>query len=170
MASMRVDAIRGLHSVTMTVRSLGRTLELMTGLLGYQVVDEAENRTRVAAGGDGPGHAIDIVVDPDAEAAANGLGTVHHVAMAISTDDEQRRLREELLRLGLKVTDIRDRCYFNSIYFREPGGVLFEVATIQPGFTADEDVSSLGRALKLPPWEEQHRASIEANLPPVEYR
>ncbi len=154
----------------MTVRSLGRTLELMTGLLGYRVVNEAGNRTRVAAGGDGPGHAIDIVVDPDAEAAANGLGTVHHVAMAISTDDEQRRLREELLRLGLKVTDIRDRCYFNSIYFREPGGVLFEVATIQPGFTADEDVSSLGRALKLPPWEEQHRASIEANLPPVEYR
>ena len=163
-------AIRGLHSVTMTVRSLERTLELMTGLLGYRVVNEAGNRTRVAAGGDRPGHAIDIVVDPDAEAAANGLGTVHHVAMAISTDDEQRRLREELLRLGLKVTDIRDRCYFNSIYFREPGGVLFEVATIQPGFTADEDVSSLGRGLKLPPWEEQHRASIEANLPPVEYR
>ena len=65
---------------------------------------------------------------------------------------------------------MRDRCYFKSIYFREPGGVLFEVATIQPGFTADEDLSSLGRALKLPPWEEPHRASIEANLPPVEYR
>jgi glyoxalase family protein len=163
-------AIRGLHSVTMTVRALGRTLELMTGLLGYRVEDEVGNRTRLAAGGEGPGHAIDIVVDPDAAAAINGLGTVHHVAMAISTDDEQRRLREELLRLGLKVTDIRDRCYFNSIYFREPGGVLFEVATIQPGFAADEDVSSLGRALKLPPWEEPHRASIEANLPPVEYR
>jgi glyoxalase family protein len=164
------EAIRGLHSVAMVVRSRERTLELMTDLLGYRVVDEAANRTRVAAGGDAPGHAIDIVVDPDAETAANGLGTVHHVAMAISTDDEQRRLREELLRLGLKVTDIRDRCYFNSIYFREPGGVLFEVATVQPGFTADEDASSLGRALKLPPWEEPHRATIEANLPAVEYR
>ena len=163
------EAIRGLHSATMVVQSLGHTLALMTGLLGFRVVDEVENRTRVAAGGDGPGHTMDIVVDPDAEAGVNGLGTVHHVAMAISTDDEQRRLREELLRLGSKVTDIRDRCYFQSIYFREPGGVLFEVATIQPGFTADEDVSSLGRALKLPPWEEQHRASIEANLPSVEY-
>jgi glyoxalase family protein len=164
------EAIRGLHSVTMTVRSLGHTLELMTDLLGYTVIGETDIRTRVAVGGDGPGHIIDIVVDPDADAAINGLGTVHHVAMAISTDDEQRRLRDELLRMGLKVTDIRDRCYFNSIYFREPGGVLFEVATIQPGFTADEDVSSLGQGLKLPPWEEPHRATIEANLPAVEYR
>jgi glyoxalase family protein len=164
------EAIRGLHSVTMAVRSLSRTLELMTGLLGYTVVGENENWTRVAVGGDGPGHSIDIVVDPDAEAAVNGVGTVHHVAMAISTDDEQRRLRDELLRMGLKVTDIRDRCYFQSIYFREPGGVLFEVATIHPGFTVDEDVSTLGRDLKLPPWEEPHRASIEASLPAVEYR
>lgn len=164
------DAIRGLHSVTMVVRSDTKTIELMTELLGYQVVDEAANRTRLAAGRDAPGHAIDVVVDPDADAAVNGLGTVHHVAMAISTDDEQGRLRDELLRMGLRVTDIRDRCYFNSIYFREPGGVLFEVATIQPGFTADEDVSALGRTLKLPPWEEPNRPSIEANLPAVEYR
>jgi glyoxalase family protein len=164
------QAIRGLHSVTMAVRSLGSTRELMTGLLGYRVEDEAEGRTRFAAGGDGPGHSIDVVVDPDADGAVNGLGTVHHVAMAISNGDEQRRLREELLRLGLRVTDIRDRCYFESIYFREPGGVLFEVATIQPGFTADEDVTSLGRDLKLPPWEEPARRSIEAKLPPVTYR
>jgi len=164
------EAIRGLHGVTMVVRSSNHTLELMTDLLGYRVVDEVENRTRVAVGGDRPGHFIDIVVDPDAPAGVNGLGTVHHVAMALSTDDEQQRLRAELLRMGLNATDIRDRCYFQSIYFREPGGVLFEVATIQPGFTADEDVSSLGRALKLPSWEERHRATIEANLPSVEYR
>ena len=107
---------------------------------------------------------------PSADRAINGLGTVHHVAMAISTDEEQRRLREELLRMGLRVTDIRDRCYFQSIYFREPGGVLFEVATMQPGFTADEELSSLGRELKLPPWEEPYRAAIEASLAPVEYR
>ena len=163
-------AIRGLHNVTMVVRSLQPTLELMRELLGYQVVDETGNRTRVAAGGDGPGHAIDIIVEPDAEAAVNGIGTVHHVAMAISSGEEQRRLRDELLRFGCRVTDIRDRCYFESIYFREPGGVLFEVATIQPGFTVDEDPGSLGRGLKLPPWEEAHRASIEANLPPVQYR
>jgi len=164
------EAIRGLHSVTMVVRSLHPTLELMTGLLGYKVVNEKDNWTRVAVGGDGAGHSIDIQVDSNAVAAINGVGTVHHVAMAISTDDEQRRLRDELLRMNLRVTDIRDRCYFQSIYFREPGGVLFEVATIQPGFTADEDVSALGRGLKLPPWEEQHRTSIEASLPPVEYR
>jgi glyoxalase family protein len=163
------SAIRGLHSVTMTVRSLGATRELMTALLGYKVVDESAGRTRFAAGGDSPGHTIDVVVDPNADTAVNGVGTVHHVAMAISTDEEQIRLREELLRLGLRVTEVRDRCYFQSIYFREPGGVLFEVATIQPGFTVDEDAASLGRGLKLPPWEEPNRPSIEAHLPAVEY-
>jgi len=163
------DAIRGLHGVTMVVRSLAPTVQLMTGPLGFRVVNEAANRTRVSVGGDGPGHTIDIVVDPDANAAVNGVGTVHHVAMAISTGDEQRRLREELVRMGLIVTDVRDRCYFQSIYFREPGGVLFEVATIEPGFPADEDLASLGRGLKLPPWEEPHRASIESVLPPVRY-
>ena len=164
------EAIRGLHSVTMVVRSLEQTLDLMTQLLGYTVVGEAGNRTRVAVGGDRPGHFIDIDVEPDAVPAVNGIGTVHHVAMAISTGDEQRRLREELLGLGVKVTDIRDRCYFESIYFREPGGVLFEVATIQPGFTFDEELSSLGRGLKLPPWEEPYRTAIEAALPRVESR
>ena len=164
------SAIRGLHSVTMVVRSPAKTIELMTGILGYRVVNESANRTRVAAGGDAPGHVIDIVTDPNAPQAVNGLGTVHHVAMAISTDDEQERLRRELLQMGLLVTDVRDRCYFKSIYFREPGGVLFEVATIQPGFTSDEDLASLGRGLKLPPWEEQHRRVIEAKLPSVEYR
>lgn len=164
------EAIRGLHSVTLLVRSLGPTLELMTGVLGFAEVEAAGNRTRVGAGGDGPGHLIDIVEDPAAPASVNGLGTVHHVAMAIATGDEQRRLREDLLAMGLQVTDVRDRCYFQSIYFREPGGVLFEVATIQPGFTADEDLASLGQALKLPPWEEPYRSSIEANLAPVKYR
>ena len=164
------NAIRGIHSVTMAVRSLGATQKLMTDFLGYKVVNEGDGLTRFAAGGDAPGHAIDVHVDPKSDGAINGLGTVHHVAMAISTDDEQLRLREELLQLGLRVTDVRDRCYFNSIYFREPGGVLFEVATIQPGFTVDEDLSSLGRGLKLPPWEEPNRRVIEATLPNVEYR
>ena len=72
--------------------------------------------------------------------------------------------------MGLTVTEVRDRCYFQSIYFREPGGVLFEVATIQPGFAVDEDPASLGRALKLPPWEEPHRPIIEAGLATVAYR
>jgi glyoxalase family protein len=164
------ESIRGLHSVTLLVRAAEPTLDLMTGVLGYRVVEEAENRTRVSVGGDGPGHSMDIVVSPEAGAGINGLGTVHHVAMAIATDEQQRWLRAELLQLGLHVTEVRDRCYFQSIYFREPGGVLFEVATIQPGFTSDEDLAELGRGLKLPPWEEQYRPSIEANLAPIRYR
>ena len=164
------DAVRGLHSVSITVRDPAKTLELMTGLLGYTIVDEVEGRIRTAVQGDAPGRAIDVVHDANAVAAVNGLGTVHHVAMAIPSEEEQRRLREELIRFGSKVTEVRDRCYFKSIYFREPGGVLFEVATMAPGFTADEELESLGRELKLPPWEEQHRADIEAALAPVRVR
>ena len=163
-------AIRGLHSVTMMVRQAGPSVEFLTRVLGYRVVDTAGNRTRVGANGDGPGHVIDVVEDNDAKTAVNGLGTVHHVAMAIGTGEEQAALRDELVKLGVGVTDVRDRCYFTSIYFREPGGVLFEVATMKPGFTVDEDAASLGRDLKLPPWEEQYRASIEDNLVPVSYR
>ena len=164
------DAVRGLHSVSITVRDPAKTLGLMTGLLGYAIVDETEGRIRVAVQGDAPGRAIDVVHDPNVDAAVNGLGTVHHVAMAIPSEDEQLRLREELIQFGSKVTEVRDRCYFKSIYFREPGGVLFEVATMAPGFTADEALASLGQALKLPPWEEQHRADIEAALVPVRVR
>src|SRR5262245_32307887 len=162
-------AIRGLHSVTILVRDPARTLDLMTGPLGYRVVGESGARVRVAAGADAPGHLIDVAHDGQAAAAVNGLGTVHHVAMAIATEQEQLQLREALIRHGCKVTEVRDRCYFKSIYFREPGNVLFEVATISPGFAADEDVAELGQGLKLPPWEESHRAEIEKKLVPVEY-
>jgi glyoxalase family protein len=160
-------AIRGLHSVTMMVHEAAPTLDFMTGVLGYTIVAREEHRTRLAAGGDAPGHRIDVVEDRQAPRAVNGIGTVHHVAMAIGSDAEQVTLRSALAALGLGVTDVRDRCYFKSIYFREPGGVLFEVATMAPGFTADEDRGSLGRALKLPPWEEPHRPSIERHLAPI---
>jgi glyoxalase family protein len=161
------DAVRGLHSVTMLVRRSSRTLELMTGVLGWRVVGEAERATRVATGGDGPGHVIDVIEAPEVPVALNGIGTVHHVAMAIATDDEQLQLRAELVELGVSVTEVRDRQYFRSIYFREPGGVLFEVATVTPGFTVDEPLTQLGRGLKLPPWEEPERSAIEAGLPEV---
>ena len=157
-------AIRGLHSVTMTVHDAAPTVEFMTGVLGYTIVAREGNRSRLSAGGDAAGHRIDVVADPQAPRAVNGIGTVHHVAMAIGSDAEQVALRSDLAALGVGVTDVRDRCYFRSIYFREPGGVLFEVATTAPGFTADEDRASLGRALKLPPWEEAHRRSIEPYL------
>jgi len=160
-------AIRGLHSVTLLVRDPAKTIDLMTTLLDWTVVDETAGRIRVGVNGGGPGRWIDVAHDPHAEAAVNGLGTVHHVAMAIPSEDEQFALREKLIAYGCKVTEVRDRCYFKSIYFREPGNVLFEVATISPGFTSDEDVASLGKALKLPPWEEPHRGEIEAGLVPV---
>jgi glyoxalase family protein len=160
-------AIRGLHSVTLLLRERTRTIELMTHLLGFAVVAEVPGRTRLAVGDDLPGHLVDLVESEDAPPARNGLGTVHHVAFAISGADEQLRLREELVRLGYEVTPVRDRTYFQSIYFREPGGVLFEVATMAPGFTVDEPLESLGSALKLPPWEESNRPAIEATLPPL---
>jgi glyoxalase family protein len=161
-------AIRGLYGVTLTIAAPGPTIELMTGLLGFQVVNQAERRTRLAANGDRPGHTIDIVPAGGAAPARNGLGTVHHVAMAIAEPDDQLRLREELLSRGHKVTEVLDRQYFQSIYFREPGGVLFEVATVRPGFTVDEDPTRLGCDLKLPPWEETNRPAIEEGLPRIE--
>jgi glyoxalase family protein len=163
------DAIRGLHSVTLVVRDATKTIELMTKLLDYSVVDETDSRTRLAVNGGGPGRFVDVASHPEAEPAMNGLGTVHHVAMAVATAEEQLRLREELLRFGCRVTEVRDRCYFQSIYFREPGGVLFEVATLGPGFAVDEPHEQLGRALKLPLWEEPQRADIERGLPAVRY-
>ena len=164
------SAVRGVHSVQMMVREAQPSVAFLTDVLGWRIVGTSASRTRVAAGGDTAGHLIDVIEDNNARTAANGLGTVHHVAMAIATSEEQLETREQLVKLGVGVTDVRDRCYFTSIYFREPGGVLFEIATMKPGFTVDEDRSALGRGLKLPPWEEPHRASIEENLAAVTYR
>ena len=164
------SAIRGIHSVQMMVRQAQPSVDFLTGVLGWHLVGTSGPRTRLAAGGDAAGHLIDVIEDNDAKSAVNGLGTVHHVAMAIETAEEQLAIRDELHRRGVGVTDVRDRCYFTSIYFREPGGVLYEIATMKPGFTVDEDRATLGRDLKLPPWEEPHRASIEQGLAAVTYR
>lgn len=158
-------AIRGLHSVTLTVADPAPTLALLTSLLGFEVVEETGQWTLLAVNGDAAGRRIELLRDASAPPARNGLGTVHHVAMAIATAEGQLQLREELLTLGYAVTEVLDRQYFQSIYFREPGGVLLEVATTQPGFTADEPLGELGRALKLPPWEEPNRPAIEQRLP-----
>jgi glyoxalase family protein len=160
-------AVRGVHGVTMQVHDPKPSLQLLTEVLGFAVVGEEASRTQVAVNGDAPGRTIEIVASPDAPTAVNGLGTVHHVAMAVPDADEQLRMRRELIRLGYQVTEVRDRQYFLSIYFREPGGVLYEIATVPPGFTRDEDVGALGRELKLPPWEEPNRAAIEAGLATV---
>jgi glyoxalase family protein len=166
----RVDpaaAVRGLSGVTMVVRSPDATLELLTGLLGWHVVGQDEERIRVGVAGGAPGHLLDVVPAAEAAPGVNGLGTVHHVAMAVSDGEEQRRLRQELIELGYRVTEVLDRNYFQSVYFREPGGVLFELATVQPGFAVDEPLDQLGEALKLPAWEEPNRARIEAALPRI---
>jgi glyoxalase family protein len=162
------QAIRGLHSVNLSLRSVDRTLDLLTGLLGFRVVDGVEGRIRVAAGSNSPGHWLELTAAPDAPDALNGTGTVHHVAMAIATEEEQLAVRAALIGAGRTVTEVRDREYFKSIYFREPGGVLFEIATVNPGFTVDEPLSELGRALRLPSWEEANRAEIGRRLPPLQ--
>jgi glyoxalase family protein len=160
-------SIRGIHSVTLTVRDPEPTLALLTDVLGYQIVQQEANRTRVAIRNDTPGHYLEVVGAPNAPEAVNGLGTVHHVAMAIGGADEQLAAREELVRHALSVTPVRDRQYFRSIYFREPGGVLFEIATLQPGFAIDEEPAELGTHLRLPSWEEGSRDAIEASLPRI---
>jgi glyoxalase family protein len=160
-------AIRGLHSVSMSVRALEPTLAFLTGVLGFSEVGRVGDRVRLAVNGAAPGRFVDVVHAAGGAAAVNGLGTVHHVAWAIATGEEQLALREDLVSRGLYVTEVRDRQYFTSIYFREPGGVLFEVATLAPGFTVDEPLGALGRNLKLPPWEEPFREDIERELPPV---
>jgi glyoxalase family protein len=162
-------AIRGLHSVSLTVREPAETIRFMADLFGYTVTHESPERVRIGVDGGGAGKQMDLVLGRDAPAAVNGLGTVHHVAMAISGEDSQLALREELIGRGIQVTPVMDRQYFKSIYFREPNGVLFEVATLAPGFAVDEPPAELGRALKLPPWEEPHRAEIERGLVEVRY-
>jgi glyoxalase family protein len=163
------SAIMGLHSVTFVVRTPQATIDLMTHVLGFTVIDQTDGRIRLAVNGNRPGHIIDVIHDERATPAKNGIGTVHHVAMAIETEAQQLAVREELVQRGFQVTPVRDRQYFKSIYFREPGGVLFEVATMGPGFLIDEDLRNLGRDLKLPPWEEPHRQEIESRLPQIVY-
>ena len=162
-------AIRGLHGITMAIREPTSTIDLLTEVLGWTVVNEAAGRTRLGIDGDTPGRIIDVLHAPDAPQAINGLGTVHHVAMAVDGGGAQLAAREELLRLGLQVTEVHDRQYFRSIYFREPGGVLYEIATLGPGFLVDEELQDLRAELKLPPWEEPHREEIEEHLPAVSY-
>jgi glyoxalase family protein len=160
-------AVRGLHSVTLTVADPEPSIRFVTDVLGLAVGGEEPGRVRVSLGGEGPGHTIDLLHGTGAMPARNGLGTVHHVAMAVDGAETQRRVRERLVERGYQVTQVLDRQYFQSIYFREPGGVLFEVATVSPGFTVDESLDALGLGLKLPPWEEPNRAAIERGLPPV---
>jgi glyoxalase family protein len=163
------DAVRGLHGVSLTLRTVEPTIGFLSEWLGFSLTERGAERVRLGVNGGGPGKQIDLIVSPDAPPAVNGIGTVHHVAVAVDDQATQVLLRDELLERGIKVTPVMDRQYFQSIYFREPGGVLFEVATMRPGFDVDEPASQLGQSLKLPPWEEASREEIERGLVKVRY-
>lgn len=157
-------AIRGLHSVTLSVAEEDATAEMFREL-GLSFTAQDSNRLRFSAGEGGPGAMVDVLVTPDAPRGLVAAGTVHHVAWRAPDEDSQAAWREELVDRGTNVTSILDRQYFRSIYFREPGGTLLEIATDQPGFAIDEPLLELGRALKLPPWLEPNREQIEHALP-----
>ena len=163
----REHAIRGFHSVTLWEEVLERTESVLVDTLGFRIVGHEENRFRYEAGKGAAGTIVDIVSRPTAQRGFVSVGTVHHVAFRASDDEHQKALRQEIVKAGLNVTPVIDRNYFHSIYLREHGGVLFEVATDQPGFTIDESPEQLGTRLALPTWLEHSRAEIEKNLPPV---
>jgi glyoxalase family protein len=160
-------AIRGFHSVTLLEEVLEKTESVLVDTLGFRQVGEEENRFRYEAEKGAAGTIVDIVSRPDSKRGFVSVGTVHHVAFRASDDEHQKDLRQEILQADLNVTPVINRNYFHSIYFREHGGVLFEVATDQPGFVIDESPEQLGTRLALPPWLENSRAEIETNLPPV---
>ncbi|MFR9731156.1 ring-cleaving dioxygenase [Saccharopolyspora sp. MS10] len=157
-------AVRGLHSVALSVTEEDATAEMLRGL-GIDFTAQQGERLRFAAGDGGPGTLVDVVVAPREPEGLVAAGTVHHVAWRAPDEAAQLAWREELVGGGVDVTEIRDRQYFRSIYFREPGGTLLEIATDEPGFTADEPLLELGRALKLPPWLEPDREQIRRALP-----
>lgn len=161
-------SLYGLHSVSAALEGYERTAQLLTETFGYALVQEAENRFRFTAPGeDGAGKLIDLLCMPDGRRASGGAGSVHHIAFRAKDDAEQRAWREQLVGMGFNVSPVMDRTYFHSIYFREPGGILFEIATDPPGFTADETLEEIGTNLRVPPWMERARAQIEAILPPI---
>jgi len=165
-------AIHGLYAVRLTARALDPTASLLTGTLGFRQSGtyQSEQHSTVYAfevGTGGPGAEVHLDVRPDVPFGRPGIGGVHHVAFRTPDDEEQLQWREQISRKVSSVTPVIDRFYFHSVYFREPGGVLFEIATDGPGFATDEDPAHLGESLALPPFLEPHRQEIEENLRPI---
>lgn len=159
------SAIQGFFGTTLLEANLERS-EALLDVMGYEKTDTDAGRSRYAAAGNARGRFLDIVIDNDARPGRMGAGTVHHIAFRTSDEATQLGWQEELSRY-LQVTSVQDRTYFHSIYFREPGGVLFEIATDVPGFLIDEPVESLGEELRIPEWFEPQRAAIEARVQPI---
>lgn len=161
------EAIRGFHSVSVRLRDSGRTKELLK-FMGYEEVDSAGDVTRLATPHGNGADVLDIETLPAAPLADLGAGSVHHVAFAVENRAKQLEVRKALLDTGYQVTPVIDRDYFWAIYFRTPGGVLFEVATNEPGFDRDEDTAHLGEALKLPAQHAHLRSYLEEHLQKLE--
>jgi glyoxalase family protein len=154
----------GLHSLTLSVQDAYASAEFFRDVLGFSGGEEAGDRLRLAVPGGG---IVDLLHSPGVPRAKMGAGAIHHVAFRASDESAQQEWRERLTHAGVRVSPVKDRLYFHSIYFREPGGVLLEIATDGPGFAVDEDAQHLGERLCLPPWLEPSRASIEKRLPPL---
>jgi glyoxalase family protein len=165
------DAIIGFHSVTLCLRATEATEKLLTEEMGFVRDAEEDGRLRfrsdagTSPGGTSPGAFVDLLLQPSANRGRQGAGTVHHVAFRSPSPEAQDAAREALVAQGLGVTEAVDRTYFRSIYFREPGGVLFEIATDPPGFAVDEAPNALGTSLRLPPQHERLRPALLQHLP-----
>ena len=161
-------AIRGFASITLAENRQEYTGQMLTDVLGFRLLQQEGNRFRYEVGNGGPGARVDVLSQPGQPRGRIAVGTVHHVAWRTPDDEQQLKWRQHLLSLGSEVTPVRDRQYFHSIYFNEPGGVLFEIATDPPGFAIDEPREQLGTHLKLPPWLESARTQIEEVLLPIQ--
>lgn len=159
--------VRGLHAVRLVEASLEPTECFLVRGLGFELVGEEDGWRRYAVNGGGSGRVVDVRVLTDGQRALSGAGSVHHVAFRVADEEAQQRAQAQVRSAGGRTTEVIDRFWFKSIYFREPGGALFEIATDGPGFTIDEDVKNLGERLILPPFLEPHRAEIERVLQPV---
>ncbi|RJQ51157.1 MAG: ring-cleaving dioxygenase [Desulfobacteraceae bacterium] len=160
--------IAGFHSATALVNSPEASERLLSEVMGMTLQEREGNRYRFQMGdSNAPGHFYDLAVDPEARPGRLGGGTVHHIAFRTEDEKGQKRWQERLRENGFSVTGVKDRKYFKSIYFHDPGGILFEIATDPPGFAVDEPVENLGETLKLPDSYEPMRAEIEKRLPPL---
>jgi catechol 2,3-dioxygenase-like lactoylglutathione lyase family enzyme len=160
-------AIQRFHGVTMALEGYERTSGFLTATLGFRHVGELGNRFRYTLGEAGAPEFVDLLCVPSGPRGRVAVGTVHHIAWRTPNADTQRAWREKIARLGYDVTPVIDRTYFQSIYFREPGGVLFEIATDPPGFAVDEPPDQLGRRLTLPSWLESSRSRLVESLPAI---
>ena len=160
-------AIRGFYSATLSELDHRETAALLTDTMGFNLVAQEGDRFRYAVNGGHPGGLVDVLRAPQGKPGRVLVGAVHHIAWRTPDDEHQRNWREELTRLGYGVSPVMDRKYFHSIYYREPGGILFEIATDPPGFSVDESLEELGSKLVLPPWLEPERKNLQAILPPL---